>query len=59
MRNDGSYFIDKDVHKILEKNGYQNKGGEWFNCKVNDVKSAIVSLKERVEFDNIRNKILN
>ena len=56
MRNDGSYFIDKDVHKILEKNGYQNKGGEWFNCKVNDVKSAIVSLKERVEFDNIRNK---
>ena len=44
-------FID------FRKKWLPNKGGEWFNCKVNDVKSAIVSLKERVEFDNIRNKI--
>ena len=42
MRNDGSYFLDKDVHKILIQNGYKNVGGEWFNCKVNDVKSAII-----------------
>ena len=56
MRNDGSYFLDKDVHKILIQNGYKNVGGEWFNCKVNDVKSAIISLKENVKFDTIRNK---
>ena len=56
MRNDGSYFLDKDVHKVLIKNGYKNVGGEWFNCKVNDVKSAIISLKENVKFDTQRNK---
>ncbi len=56
MRNDGSYFLDKDVHKVLIQNGYENVGGEWFNCKVNDVKSAIISLKENVKFDTKRNK---
>ena len=56
MRNDGSYFLDKDVHKVLINNGYKNVGGEWFNCKVNHVKSAIISLKENVKFDIKRNK---
>ena len=58
MRN-VDYFIDKDVHKILEKNGYQNKGGEWFNCKINDVKSAIVSLKRELSLTILEIKILN
>ena len=56
MRNDGSYFLDKDVHRVLIKNGYENVGGEWFNCKINDIKSAIVSLKENVKFDTQRNQ---
>tara|TARA_B100000700_G_scaffold250804_1_gene281578 strand:+ start:2367 stop:4865 length:2499 start_codon:yes stop_codon:yes gene_type:complete len=56
MRNDGSYFLDKDVHKVLIENGYKNVGGEWFNCKINDVKSAIISLKENIKFDKKRNK---
>ena len=50
------FFLDKDVHKVLIKSGYKNVGGEWFNCKVNDVKSAIISLKENVKFDTNRNK---
>ena len=56
MRNDGSFFIDKDVHKILYNNGFKNVGGEWFKCNVNDVKTAIVSLKENTKFDSTRNQ---
>ena len=59
MRNDGTYFLDTDVHKVLIKNGFKNVGGEWFNCKINDVKSAIISLKENVQFDAKRNKNFN
>ena len=45
MRNDGSFFTDKDVHNILDQNGFKNVGGEWYECSVNDVKSAVISLK--------------
>ena len=34
IRNDGSSFIDKDVHKILERKGFSNPKGEWFRCTV-------------------------
>jgi hypothetical protein len=56
MRNDGTFFIDKDVHKILYNNGFKNVGGEWFKCDVNDVKAAIVSLKENTKFDSTRSQ---
>ena len=41
IRNDGSTFVDKDVHKLLVKKGFKNVAGEWFRCAVQDVKSAI------------------
>ena len=46
MRNDGSSFTDKDVHKVLEKKGFkalkdkQGKKTEFFECKLDDVRAA-------------------
>lgn len=53
MCSDGSVFTDKDIHKILRRKGFQqlNAGedrNEWYNCTVNDVKAAILELKEGI-----------
>jgi len=45
IRNDGSVFIDQDVHRYLRQRGIRNPNGEWFKCKVEDVKSAIITIK--------------
>ena len=55
MRNDGSSFTDKNVHKILHRKGFRtlpiDKKNEWFNCTVNDVKVAIRELKTGIRLD--------
>ena len=45
MRNDGSVFTDRDVHKMLRINGVKNPEGEWFRCTVADVKAAIIAVR--------------
>jgi hypothetical protein len=45
VKNDGNFFSDHDVHKVLKKRGIKNPNGEWFECKIEDVKSAILSIK--------------
>lgn len=49
MREDGSCFLDHDVHHIIEKRGFRKldipEDNEWYNCSVNDVKSAILEIK--------------
>jgi hypothetical protein len=45
MRNDGTIFNDHDVHRVLRKKGIKNPDGEWFKCSVDDVISAIISIK--------------
>ena len=50
MCNDGSCFMDHDVHALLKKQGFRqlNAGedkNEWFKCTVQDVMAAIVALK--------------
>lgn len=51
MKDDGSTFIDKEVHKVLKEKGIpsiidpDDKETEWFECTVEDVKSAIVDVK--------------
>ena len=49
MREDGTYFTDHDVHKLLEKQGFDNVGGEWFKCSVQDIQSAVFTIKNRIE----------
>lgn len=45
MRNDGTAFTDHDVHRMLRINGIKNPDGEWFRCSIQDVRSAIISVK--------------
>lgn len=40
IRNDGSCFTDRDLHKVLRQNGIINPDGEWFRCTVEEVRSA-------------------
>ncbi len=54
MRNDGTFFKDYEVHKILENSGFPRVGNEWFKCSVDDVKAAIVAAKERTFIDVAR-----
>ena len=62
MSNDGSCFTDKDVHKVLERNGFRrldplDKTDEWFRCSVPDVLAAILSL--RTGSSNVENRTQN
>ena len=45
MRNDGTVFTDRDVHRLLRLNGVKNPGGEWFRCTVGQVKAAIIAVR--------------
>ena len=47
MRDDGTSFKDHEVHKVLENSGFLRDHGEWFRCKIKDVKRAIISVKNR------------
>ena len=46
MRNDGTVFSDRDVHRYLRMIGIKNPDGEWFRCTVSQVKAAILAVKE-------------
>ena len=60
MYFDGGNFMDHDVHRVLENKGFykqkdsDGKKTEWFNCSVEDVKAAIIAVKNRTE--NIENR---
>ena len=45
MRNDGTIFIDHDVHRMLRINGIKNPDGEWFRCSVAQVKAAVIEVR--------------
>jgi hypothetical protein len=45
MRNDGSTFKDHDIHSFLRNKGFYNSDGEWFECVVEDVKAALIAVK--------------
>lgn len=56
MRSDGTSFKDREVHKILENNGIENVGGEWFRCTVDVLKAAVRAARDRTSIDTSRNK---
>lgn len=43
--DNGMYFTDHEIHKILRKRGFLNPDGEWFKCSAEDVKSAILAMR--------------
>lgn len=54
MRQDGSSFLDYDIHNYLRSRGFANPAGEWFRCTPDDVKAAIIAVTTRKE--NIENR---
>lgn len=58
MCEDGSCFMDHDVHAILERKGYKKLNipddNEWYNCSVGDVKAAVTELKTGIRLDGKR-----
>lgn len=54
MRPDGTSFTDHDVHRMLENGRKEHVGGEWFRCTPNDVKAAVVAVRNRTE--NVENR---
>lgn len=54
IRNDGSSFTDKDVHRYLKKRGFLNPNGEWFKCKVKDVEAAVLALATGIDNEDNR-----
>lgn len=45
MRSDGTVFTDRDVHRMLRINGVKNPDGEWFRCKVDQVRAALIAVR--------------
>jgi len=45
MRNDGSSFTDRNVHRSLKRKGIKNPKGEWFACSADEVKAAILAIR--------------
>jgi hypothetical protein len=56
MRDDGTFFKDYEVHKILETAEIQRSGSknEWFKCSVDELKAAVIAAKERQSIDTGR-----
>ena len=54
MREDGTSFTDKDIHRYLRKKGFENPNGEWFKCSLEDLKNAYISILERKEIEQQR-----
>lgn len=54
MYPDGTSFTDHDVHRMLSAKGIQCVGGEWFRCDVQDVKAAVIAVRNRTV--NIENR---
>ena len=47
MYPDGThYFIDDPVHDALERRNIENVDGEWYRCTIDDVKAAIIEVRE-------------
>jgi Meiotically up-regulated gene 113 len=56
MRSDGSSFTDKDVHRHLRAKGIKNISHEVFRCTVDQVRAAVVAVRERTA--NIEDRTL-
>jgi hypothetical protein len=48
-RKDGSTFTDHDIRARLKAKGLRNPNGEWMQCTVEDVQTAITELREGLE----------
>lgn len=59
VKADGTTFTDHDIHKILRRKGFKRlydgeDKNEWYKCSLNDVKAAILELKEGIKTEGNR-----
>jgi hypothetical protein len=54
IRNDGTVFTDQYVHRFLRKKKIKNPEGEWFKCSLDEIRSAILSIKLGIIVDDNR-----
>lgn len=54
MCNDGSAFLDKDVHRLLRNKKIKNPEGEWFKCTLKEIKSALIEIKSGIRNEDNR-----
>jgi hypothetical protein len=50
IRNDGTVFTDRDVHRYLRKAKIKNAAGEWYVCGLKEVRAAINAVRERKSY---------
>ncbi|WP_018676706.1 GIY-YIG nuclease family protein [Riemerella columbina] len=48
LREDGSFFTDKAIHKRLKNKHFPNPNGEWFECAVEDIKAALLAERKGI-----------
>ncbi len=46
VRDDGTFFTDRDIHRQLIKMGFLNNEGEWFECALSDVLACVIAEKK-------------
>lgn len=62
IKNDGSTFKDHDIHRYLERHNFirgradDGKKTEWFKCSVDDVRAAVIAVREGKEYEFTRSK---
>lgn len=56
MYEDGNSFTDHDIHRYLERRGFERLEGEWFRCTVNDVRAAWIAVKNHTENEEQRTR---
>lgn len=54
LREDGSFFTDHDVHRVLMRKQIQRKNGEWFECDLAAVMAALLEVKTGKQHDEKR-----
>ena len=45
MRNDGTTFTDREIHRHLRARGLKNPEGEWFACSTDDVRASVIAVR--------------
>lgn len=55
VRDDGTSFMDHDLHHWLDRHGFENIPGqdgkrtEWYRCSADDVHAAWIAVRDRTE----------
>ena len=54
VRDNGTFFRDSDVHKLLLQKGVERLEGEWFQCDADTLKAVLLEAKTGKTFDKPR-----